>query len=271
MNVFRLTTLMLFSVVLSACAQTPATADFVATDKNTSRTSLDWTGRYQGILPCDNCPGIATEIQLHPLSADQTSGQAILTQSYLESGRTPTITKATYSWYDNGRDLIIESPGHNPILLQVGENQLLWLNDKGEKITGDLAGHYLLNKIQGFERLTGALLPIQWQVTQLNEQPVENSNSNPFPHLQFFDDLAVRGFAGCNQFGGDLFVNGNQLDIGALMSTRRACFAATIEPQLLAAMDKVYRYRLSDADTLLLFNAKGSLLITLKAIRVESL
>ena len=33
--------------------------------QHNSRNSLDWDGIYSGILPCADCEGIKTDIQLH--------------------------------------------------------------------------------------------------------------------------------------------------------------------------------------------------------------
>lgn len=34
-------------------------------DGHSSRTSLDWAGRYSGVLPCASCPGIETVVTLN--------------------------------------------------------------------------------------------------------------------------------------------------------------------------------------------------------------
>ena len=69
----------LASLVLAACSktenkkveeQTPATTEAVseATEADTAHTTenaLDWNGTYKGILPCADCEGIKTELELN--------------------------------------------------------------------------------------------------------------------------------------------------------------------------------------------------------------
>ena len=69
----------LASLVLAACSktenkkveeQTPATTETVseatvADTAHTAENALDWNGTYKGILPCADCEGIKTELELN--------------------------------------------------------------------------------------------------------------------------------------------------------------------------------------------------------------
>lgn len=114
--------------------------DTVIPDSHTSSNSLDYTGKYTGILPCADCEGIATEIQINK---DNTYSKRI---RYIGKGDQIFEEKGSYSWKSAGNTIsLIGSPG-NPSLYYVGENTLTQLDMKGNKITGDLAGNYILRK-----------------------------------------------------------------------------------------------------------------------------
>jgi heat shock protein HslJ/uncharacterized membrane protein len=80
------------------------------------------------------------------------------------------------------------------------------------------------------------------------------------------NEKRVYGNAGCNRFSGSLAVNGDELLIGPLMSTKMACDNLNIEVQMLSKLsEKSIKYRIV-GDTLLL--GEGTDLLTFKkAIR----
>lgn len=57
----RLALLLGSALLLSACQLLP---QHHAPDAHTAENALDWAGTYQGLLPCDDCPGIAMAVQL---------------------------------------------------------------------------------------------------------------------------------------------------------------------------------------------------------------
>lgn len=57
----RLALLLGSAMLLSACQLAPT---HTVADAHSAETSLDWAGTYQGLLPCDDCPGIAMAVQL---------------------------------------------------------------------------------------------------------------------------------------------------------------------------------------------------------------
>lgn len=57
----RLALLLGSALLLSACQLLP---QHDAPDAHTAENALDWAGTYQGLLPCDDCPGIAMAVQL---------------------------------------------------------------------------------------------------------------------------------------------------------------------------------------------------------------
>lgn len=110
----------------------------VVVDAHNSKNSLDYEGTYAGTTPCADCSGIEVEITL---TGDQYKKKMV----YLgkEDNNTFEVSGA-YSWNDAGSIIILNND--NTEQYQVGENALFMLDEKGERITGDLAEMYILRK-----------------------------------------------------------------------------------------------------------------------------
>ncbi len=109
------------------------------TDMHSSQSSLDWEGSYQAVLPCADCEGIATHIIL---AKDNTYR---LSQTYLGKENAEKVTTGKFTWEEGGNKIKLDVQNDNR-LFQVGENQLFWLDNDGNRITGDLANNYRLTK-----------------------------------------------------------------------------------------------------------------------------
>ncbi|TVQ14506.1 MAG: copper resistance protein NlpE [Bacteroidetes bacterium] len=111
-------------------------------DKSNARNSLDYLGTYFGVLPCADCEGISTTIQLLP---DQN-----YVLSYLYKGKEPRNffeQRGTWSWEDDNTTITLDNR-EKPNQYKVVENALIHLDKNGKIITGELAEHYRLKKEQ---------------------------------------------------------------------------------------------------------------------------
>ncbi|WP_338589222.1 copper resistance protein NlpE [Shewanella khirikhana] len=120
--------------------ETPNSAEALSVG-DSSRTSLDWNGSYEGVVPCASCEGINTRLVLN---AD---GTYLLETQYLgeqEAGAEPEVfeERGSFRWNASGGAIQLESGAW----YQVGENQLFMLDRDGKRITGALADHYRLGK-----------------------------------------------------------------------------------------------------------------------------
>jgi heat shock protein HslJ len=88
---------------------------------------------------------------------------------------------------------------------------------------------------------------------------IEGVVADQRPTLDIAADGTVSGFAGCNQFNGDVTVDGASLEFGPLATTRMACgpVATKVETEYLAALEKVASYSFV-AGRLLLQDADGN-------------
>ncbi|HMO33678.1 MAG TPA: copper resistance protein NlpE [Lacibacter sp.] len=123
------------TVLTSADSTVPA-----APDMHDARTALDWAGTYSGVVPCAGCEGITTTVVLH------TDSTYRYTTSYL--GKSPAAgvnTEGRWHWLD-GNTVELEGITNAPARYHVGENKLFQLDMEGNRITGELADKYILNK-----------------------------------------------------------------------------------------------------------------------------
>src|SRR5690606_24296033 len=111
-------------------------------DTHTSQNALDWPGVYAGTLPCASCPGIKTRIVIH------SDGHYSKELYYLENPGVMTET-GQIKWDKQGRNIsLINDKEDEASHYWVVENALVQLDQQKQKITGDLADHYRLEKVQ---------------------------------------------------------------------------------------------------------------------------
>ncbi|SNS15560.1 NlpE N-terminal domain-containing protein [Belliella buryatensis] len=112
--------------------------DFI--DHHTAMTSLDYMGIYKGVLPCADCEGIETIIELG-------SGNSYVKKViYLGKGDQKVIESGgTFTWNDDGNTITLNEEDA-PNMYFVGENVLFHLDLDGNRIEGELASKYRLEK-----------------------------------------------------------------------------------------------------------------------------
>jgi uncharacterized lipoprotein NlpE involved in copper resistance len=113
----------------------------VVPDMHTSQIALDFWGIYKGVVPCADCEGIETIIEL---KADETFEVQTV---YLGKSDEVFTYSGHYHWNDDGRSIHLHGIENGPSNYFVGENHLIQLDMEGNRITGDLAEKYLLQKI----------------------------------------------------------------------------------------------------------------------------
>lgn len=109
-----------------------------AVDEHTAQNSLDWAGTYEGLLPCADCPGIKTTLELKD---DHTF---ILKETY-EDRDSRFEDKGRFTWDDTGMRITLQRKG-GPQYYKVREGSMLRLDEKGNEISGNLAKNYVLQK-----------------------------------------------------------------------------------------------------------------------------
>jgi copper homeostasis protein (lipoprotein) len=223
-------------------------------DPHTSRNSLDWQGVYYGILPCADCEGILTTVQLN---SDNTY---VMSQKYLGKNGDIIKVNGSITWHESGNlvTLIGSNASTPPSYCKLGENKMTQLDLEGNLITGALAAQYALTKArEGFANKYWRLVMVS------NKKIVINENQRKEPHIIFHHDLSVTGTGGCNNFRGTYqLTENNGITFSPLMATKMACMETTdVEALLFEALSETSSYTV-EGDSLRLYNREKSKLAT---------
>jgi copper homeostasis protein (lipoprotein) len=133
-----------FLIIVISSSITPAfaeTADTKDKDVHHSQDSLDWPGIYYGFLPCADCKGVKTTLALNK------NGSYMLITQYVGKSEREIVEKGKFTWDDKNNNVVL-TPRNNSATRYyfVGENRLIQLDDKGDRITGNLAERYVLRR-----------------------------------------------------------------------------------------------------------------------------
>lgn len=201
---------------------------------DTSMTSLDWAGTYEGILPCADCEGIKTVISI---SEDNT-----YVAKEIYEGKKDSLfeSKGTFKWDENGQKITFSDSKRAPYF--VGENTLTHLDSNGNKVSGDLAERYILKKVN--DQLVGKkwhLVSFKGQEIQLTEAKAEH------PFIEFADDFTISGYTGCNNLRGGYTLDAAQkISFSKLISTKKFCPEMETENEFIATLSKSVNYAFRD-------------------------
>lgn len=183
---------------------------------DTSQNALDWNGVYTGTLPCADCEGIATTLQL---KRDKTYSMEM---RYLGKSDMPTLSQGTFSWNRAGSIITLNNVDKKtgPSAYAVGENQITQLDLNGKRITGALADRYVLRKA------SSDIVEKYWKLIEINGRPVPPpANTQREAHMILkAADQRIQGSSGCNTFSGTYEVMAdNRIQIGRVAATKMAC------------------------------------------------
>lgn len=111
-------------------------------DDHNAQNALDWSGTYKGILPCADCEGIETELELNKDNTFE------LDRKYLgKATETKDDSKGNFTWVD-GNTIKLEGipEGESSVHYKIEENRIRQLDMSGKEVTGDMAEKYVLLK-----------------------------------------------------------------------------------------------------------------------------
>lgn len=195
------------------------------TDSHNSANTLDWAGTYRNAMPAANYSGTITEITL------DTAQTYILKRIYLDNGAQPTKgteRSGNFSWNKAGNTITLLGIENQPHAFFVGENRLWELDRKGNKITGNDADKYILNKLATSVGMPKTLkLTGHWELDYIAGSTLIFQEIYPRKRPTIiFDTLnnLVSGSTSCNNYVGKLIVKDNKIDFsGAFAVTKMAC------------------------------------------------
>ncbi|HEY0680432.1 MAG TPA: copper resistance protein NlpE N-terminal domain-containing protein [Chitinophagaceae bacterium] len=243
------------SLFLICCSSTQNTGD-------TSKTSLDWQGVYNGVVPCADCNGIATKITLRE------NNTYVLQTQYLGKSNEVFSSEGSFEWNKDGTQIVLKNikDGVASAYYQVGENKLTQLDMNGKPVTGNLSSMYVLAKAGGSE------LNKYWKLIEVSGNAVTASASGKKePHMILHtQDNRVNGSGGCNNFSGTFQLQANnRISFSPLAVTKMFCAGAQeTEDLMLKAMQNTDSYYLK-GDTLQLIRAKMAPLAKFVAVYLK--
>ena len=133
-----------FFVAFQACKQKGKPEQGNVAEIHNAKNSLDWEGLYTGTIPCADCEGIEVSVTLNE---DNTY---VMHYYYIGKENNLEPSKGTFTWNEDGNTVIF-SDKTRPHYFKVGENTLTQLDMEGKPIEGELAGMYVLNKMDADE------------------------------------------------------------------------------------------------------------------------
>ena len=256
-----------------------AKKDSTKSDSHNSQNSLDFIGVYRGILPCADCRGIITTIELkeNATYSLKTSYQGKSLKVFEENGR--------FTWNDKGNKIVFNDVKNAPNQYFVGENTLTQLDMSGQKITGELAADYILKKEMSSSEIQKeiegspsdaklnnriitktviktvnpadgkfALAKTHWKLVELNGKKIKQKGKKDFYIKLNSKDGRFHGYAGCNNFNGTYAMPKSfGISFSNIASTMMACDNMDLESTLLKTLEEVDSY-----------NIKGNILLLKK-------
>lgn len=204
-------------------------------------------GAYRATLPCADCPGVVTTIQLRP------DGSYTRRSSYIDKNGDAFVVTGQTEWDATGRNLVLKAPGEGLAMRYAAtDGALIQLDAKGQRITGPHSAHYVLHRVPD-----GDVRERYWRLTELTGTPLPaGGDSLRQPHLIFRDDRSrITGHGGCNGFSGTYELkSAHGLAVSRVIATRMACAEPermAAENGFMAALQNADRYAVS-GDTLTL-------------------
>ena len=119
-----------------------AMAETTSHDAHHPESGMEWTGVYNGFLPCADCGGFKMILALNPNKT-----YTLITQNVGKSIREYT-EKGKFDWNDATKKLVLlPRNGENGRSFLLGENGLSLLDEHGNRHSGFDAGKYDLRKL----------------------------------------------------------------------------------------------------------------------------
>jgi copper homeostasis protein (lipoprotein) len=218
----------------------------IANEQPTATNSLDYLGTYKGTMPCADCPGIETSLEL---SEDFTF---VLTRKYVGKATKATETKGTYSWNHSENAIMLDNLKNQPNQYLVDDGSLIQLDMVGKKLEGKLSSQYILKKIPEAEaaKLDAAspkmqsaqeIIGIHWKLTELNGKAVKGEDEKDL-YIEFLPENNFKAYAGCNKLSGHYEYKDNRIHFMRIVGTMKACPNMDPEMQFREVLETVNNF-----------------------------
>lgn len=204
---------------------------------DSSQTSVDWHGVYQGTLPCTDCDGVETTLILRP---DHTY---TLHRRMLGEHTTMEDVSGSFAWAAGGGVVMLNETGGAPNFYKIGEEFIWQLDSEGQELKSPTPESYALKKVSA--STAPPLEGTRWSLVEIGGSPVLfDFNGEKLPHFILGQDGSIQGFGGCNPFSGKYeHQQEDRFDLFELTATMMACEQLETEQKFLQALEIADRYQ----------------------------
>ena len=120
-------------------AEAPTDSTVAVAEAQPESAAFDKAGVYTGVIPCADCGGIETTLEL------RADGTYSLTEIYKDKKDGRFESSGKFQW-DAANACITVGEGEDLISYIVEGDHLVMLDQDGHRVTGELADHYVLTK-----------------------------------------------------------------------------------------------------------------------------
>jgi heat shock protein HslJ len=222
-----LSPLLAMAIALTAClprSETPVAPPDAA---HSSRNALDWSGDYEGTLPCADCPGIQTRLTLRK---DETFELSSLAQ---QRDKAPRVASGRFTWQASGNAITLDAQGGGQQIL-IGEGRVA-LFEPGAVASWAQAQQRVLQRVAApaAADMQRTLESHRWTLaatTDASGQPIAGLPVAGRAIVFSFADGRLAFEGGCNRsFGGYSIEADGRLKVGRMASTMMACEPAAMK------------------------------------------
>lgn len=243
-----------FLVLFSACKTGPKGQVF---HPPSSRYTVNWPGEYLGMIPCDDCDGVETIINLYKNQTYTIKTRPLGKSTDFE------VKRGKIQWDNKGNIVYLE--GGAPGGYRVGDHKIIQLDIQGNPIMGNLAAKYIL-----LQRTPG-ILERYWKLVEIRgKQVTKTEGMKREPYLILREEqhkIAFQG--GCNLYTGTYSLKGkHRIRVGKLSGTLLNCADMSVEQQLLQIIRHGHQFSVGK-DTLLLTKGRKETLARFQAVYFE--
>ncbi len=208
-----------------------------------------WSGTYRGVLLCQGCEGIQTELTLNKNKTFD-----LITRKIGKGDLGVKALSGSFSWNKEGNTVLLSGINKEvqPWQYRYSENTLTQLDLTGNSYQNDNGEKYSLKKgVPSIEEK-------YWKLVSLyGNAVVPEKGDRKEAHLMLkAEGNRVAASGGCNTISGDyLLSEGNGIKFSKLVATQMECPVMDTETQLLKILEMIDGYTLS-GDTLQVHKAK---------------
>ena len=236
---------------------TIALFSIVACSSNKQLDHKALTGIYTGTLPCADCNGIETKLEL----LDGFSYQ--LTLNYLGKSDEEFVSNGLYTVHGKERNiaLMVDGTVDKSWQFHFEKESLEKLDLEGNPIDTEMKDLYILNKTSENKAISNlVILNGKWNLEEVKGIKVSELQLRKQPTLALdCEQMKISGNDGCNQFFGNIkTLTATDLVIPPLGSTKMAC--PNDDGEIVNSLSSVQNYKV-ESNRLILMDAENTELL----------